>query len=597
MILYNRQGDGLGGMLHINESVPDPGFPSGTIVKYRKGAPGGGGGGQIQIMAIGSIKIGTNGLILAKGGNGISGESTGWTYGQISGSGGGSGGHIILHSATSLDLRDINLSDDGSTLFDEHKNYTLGIDDDGDFGPISFQEDLGLDNNLAPEVYYHDIFRAHGGRRGCSASRLNKVLEYNGHSSPKMDGNDTWAIGRGGAGANGIIQIHVPNPADNIFFYGYDPGGQHGTVYTDIQKYIRESSAWETATPNPDKLERVLRLYGCPMPYSLVPFFSASSVMQSKWIDTGLALLREPEGLQNSYPDYAHSLLQILGFDAGSGVVSSSSQMVADLPALVSGSTSDVEIEANEVHIPNATSVFASILHYLHQPEVLIGYDFRPDSDGANDYLVTAVSYDATTDVLELQTDPDNGSMEFAVNPANPTWTLLPKFFHLRTDQVANYLPSSATVAFFFQGAHESAAGENEPGSPTPWVSELSTLKGHRFIRWRVEFDIDSRALTTLSHNFNEFATTMKVESSLEFPDKGRALVNSKEIISYTVNDRTFENNQLRGITRGLEGTDSELNFTGWSVEVISNDPDSNGGVNLSSSKPRLEFFKIPFVW
>jgi hypothetical protein len=122
-------------------------------------------------------------------------------------------------------------------------------------------------------------------------------------------------------------------------------------------------------------------------------------------------------------------------------------------------------------------------------------------------------------------------------------------------------------------------------------------LKGHRFIRWRVEFDIDSRALTILRANFNEVATTMKVVSSLEFPDKGRALVNSKEIISYTVNDRTPENNQLRGITRGLEGTDSELNFTGWSVEVISNDPDSNGGVNLSSSKPRLEFFKIPFVW
>ena len=91
--------------------------------------PGGGGGGQIQIMAIGTIKIGSNGLIMAKGGNGIAGESTGWTYGQISGSGGGSGGHIILHSATGLDLRDINLGNSGATLFDEHKNYVMGIND------------------------------------------------------------------------------------------------------------------------------------------------------------------------------------------------------------------------------------------------------------------------------------------------------------------------------------------------------------------------------------------------------------------------------------------------------------------------------------
>ena len=100
---------------------------------------------------------------------------------------------------------------------------------------------------------------------------------------------------------------------------------------------------------------------------------------------------------------------------------------------------------------------------------------------------------------------------------------------------------------------------------------------------------------TTLRANFDSTATTMKVQYSKEFPDEGRALVNSKEIISYTVNDRA--SNELRGITRGLEGTDSEPNFAGYSVEVISNDPAFNGGVNLNSSKPRLEFFKIPIVW
>ncbi len=79
---------------------PDANFPYGWTIKYYKGAPGGGGGGQLQIMAIGPIILGTNTQLLANGGSGNGGESTGEGSSnlirQVSGSGGGAGGHMIL---------------------------------------------------------------------------------------------------------------------------------------------------------------------------------------------------------------------------------------------------------------------------------------------------------------------------------------------------------------------------------------------------------------------------------------------------------------------------------------------------------------------
>ncbi|MCH2112405.1 MAG: hypothetical protein MK213_06065, partial [Planctomycetes bacterium] len=73
------------------EEFPVRPFPpsSGT---YRKGAPGGGGGGQILIMAIGPIRLGADSLLRVNGGIGRGGEGTIGTTGQISGAGGGSGG-------------------------------------------------------------------------------------------------------------------------------------------------------------------------------------------------------------------------------------------------------------------------------------------------------------------------------------------------------------------------------------------------------------------------------------------------------------------------------------------------------------------------
>ena len=461
MILYNRQPDGGGGYLHINESVPDPAFPSGTIFIYRKGGPGGGGGGQIQIMSIGTIKIGVNGLILAKGGNGIAGESTGWTYGQVSGSGGGSGGHIILHSASALDLREVDVTSTGGTIEDENRTWTLA--------------DGTLVEPSVPGLYYAEVLRAHGGRRGWAASRVNEHLPYKdyGGSAGKKDGNSTWMAGRGGAGANGVIQLHVPNPSTDILWPGFDSSGSHGSTYSNIQDYVHASYdpvTEEWSGLNPDKLEEVLRCFSSPQPVVLVPFFAATSVVQSEWVDTGLAGLRAPAGTSQfvDYPDYSNSLLQIQGLDTSSGRVETAVGTVPMLPNVVTGSTSLAVITTNEVVLANASADFAAVLHFLRQPAVLEGYLFRPDSSASIGFTVVEAEYDSTLDTLTLSTDATDGSIEFAINPGNPVWGLSPRFFQIQTENLANQIPTSAQVFIQFQGADEVAPGENLPGVPVP---------------------------------------------------------------------------------------------------------------------------------
>ena len=87
--------------------------------------------------------------------------------------------------------------------------------------------------------------------------------------------------------------------------------------------------------------------------------------------------------------------------------------------------------------------------------------------------------------------------MTFAFNSQNPNWSIKPKFFRIDTSGVKNKLPSSTNVFFEFQGADEIAPGTNIPGNPSPgatlWATDLSTLQGSRFLRYRIKFDADSQ--------------------------------------------------------------------------------------------------------
>ncbi|MAW62219.1 MAG: hypothetical protein CMJ94_15490 [Planctomycetes bacterium] len=461
MVLYNRNGTEP-----LPTVFPEPNFPNGRITKYRKGAPGGGGGGQVQVLAIGDITIGGAGEIWARGGNGVGGESIGWTYGQISGSGGGSGGHIVLSTASKLDISAIDLLD-GSAKGDTNVTVENGV---GYEIPIS-------------DAFFSEAISAVGGRRGWAMSRVQQC-EWLGKPLDE-DGNGTYAIGRGGAGSNGIVQIHVPNPATDIVW----PASRDA----EIRNYIHNGNLNNDA--DIDNVEEMLRIFAAPQPVVLVPLFSAESMFRSRWVDTGLADLRQPAtGTGVDFPDYASSLISIAGFDTADGTVNVTNEIVDALPAVVTGATSSLSLFDFEAGIGNATAAFAGQEHFLRSPSLLLGYVFRPNVSSATAVEVVSASYDRDRDVLTLLTEPRDGAMAGA---GGVTWSLSPRFFRFATNGASDVLPDSTAVRIEFQGAEESGPGTNVPGVPFPgpnsWTSNLADLEGYRFIRYQVVFDIDAQ--------------------------------------------------------------------------------------------------------
>jgi len=79
---------------------PPPFSPTGD----EKGAGGAGGGGSLEILALGDIVFGPAGLILCRGGSGGGGENTLFLNRVGGGSAGGSGGHVILQTAGVIDF-------------------------------------------------------------------------------------------------------------------------------------------------------------------------------------------------------------------------------------------------------------------------------------------------------------------------------------------------------------------------------------------------------------------------------------------------------------------------------------------------------------
>ena len=444
-----KRTDPVSGTLRpITDLFPDVPFRTNSVSPpgwYYKGAPGGGGGGQLLILAIGTVKIGAIGLIKANGGIGHGGESDIYTYSQVSGSGGGSGGHIVVHSATEIDLSAI---------------------------------DVGTANNASQvaDLTPKDVVQAIGGRRGWSMAGICSIS-----NTPTCecdcDGNGDYMIGRGGAGGPGLITWHVPEPLENIRWHSRSDDG--------ILDYITTDSG----ALDPVALETVLDLYSAPHPYALIPFFSSTSQAQSVWIDTGLAgLRRDPEG-QGLSPDWDNPLLQFQGVDAQGNVLRSNGR-VTPLGNVASGSSGAVGFGAFELSIPAASSYFGA--SFLRTPEALIGYDVAPRAEVQNSpgFEIVAATYDRGADTMLLSTRNSDGPMTFSVGA---TWAVRAKFFRIETSGLRDALPNSTNLVIEFQGADDPADPATILPGPSAWTADLGLLLGKRFVRWRMTFDIDNQ--------------------------------------------------------------------------------------------------------
>ncbi|MHC4824769.1 MAG: hypothetical protein ACYTEP_12265, partial [Planctomycetota bacterium] len=240
----------------------------------------------------------------------------------------------------------------------------------------------------------------------------------------------------------------------------------------------------------------VLGVYAIPVPFTLVPIYSPESQVQSQWIDTGLAELRNPANGTGPFPDFVDSVLAFDGIDPATGLVDSSANLVEPGATVGDdGGAGSATFQNYAVTITNPSASFGGDL--LRNPELLIGYDVIPDStlvNAPNFQIVDAV-YTSSPESLVLTTHVPDGPMALL---ASLNWEVRSKFFRITTTDTKNRLPASASVRIQFQGTEETAVGSNIPdlAAVTDWtgdgVTTLADLQGSRFVRYRVTFDIDS---------------------------------------------------------------------------------------------------------
>ncbi len=233
----------------------------------------------------------------------------------------------------------------------------------------------------------------------------------------------------------------------------------------------------------------------------LLPSFGRFSKTQSKWIPLGAATVAPG----SSEPDPLIFLFE--GIDPATGEIQRSEPEglvealdpllepaapieTAGLPERLSSTT--VRFDAAE--LAGGNEVYARNPSLLRRFRVTIG---------GESYSVASASYEGDGDLTTGEDFLDVTLTEsIDTNGESPTGlvTLVPRYFTISTDGVADSLPLSSTIKLEFQATSVNVQGDPDEQNVFPGVSSWSTdideLTGapgntdFRFMRYRVTFDI-----------------------------------------------------------------------------------------------------------
>ena len=416
-----------------------------------KGGGGGGAAGGLHVKALGRIVFAGDGAIVARGATGGTGEPT--FLDHIGGTGGaGSGGHVILESASSVDFTD------------------------GGASPT----DLLVDriDAAAPAVKTGWLGQVHD----CCRTYSN-----------------------GGAGSGGVIQLHVPDPVS---------APSHDPLRTDIvvplsttglanpldavtspPPYVlvptfgarsRGRSKWISiggADERPDGSQ-------APVRFLFAGIETAPGPDEGKLLRVdGSAAVADVEPLL-WIPDLTgSSVARVLSDGYTLELIG------AALLEVRSGTTSGV---SNDVYLrtPALLRDCALRLGVLETPTNVLDYD------------VARAEYDEGApgpgdEALRITVTAERGRLtDFNPHGTQGTTTLRlqPRFFRVVTGGLSNHLPTTAYVRVRFQGAADNGAGRPDESNPlVDWTADVARFNALvpgalQYFRYEVEFDLDAEA-------------------------------------------------------------------------------------------------------
>ncbi len=468
-------GGGGGGNAVQSASFPNTNWtPSGD----EKGAGGGGGAGALTMLVLGDITFGPNGRIDAGGGTGGGGENTSGINRVGSASGGGSGGHVILQTAKTIDFRNVVVNTSTNInlrpgVWARGAQGGGGPNSAGGTAPEAVETSPTADR--LPRDHYSVALGGLVDPAPCAAAAAGNTARFD------IDGC-------GGDGGPGIIQLHAPNLTDirpptaggsSTLFNCIRPNPVGSTV-TSVVNNVNTPSAWN----------------------QLLPIFGRLSKAQSKWIALGSTSISPtsttPDPIAFEFAGLTGAgLIQTTGAGSAATVTEQASILTGGGSQTIAAPTVTPYVVSGRTVVFDGTTLNDDI--YLRNPSLLRSFDLRIVQGAAvSHYQIGSATYDGA---LLRVTVEGSGTPLASVVPGDSV-SLRPRFFRVRTDGTFDSLPASATVRIEFQATRANSIGlPDESGAAlSPWTSNVATLNGHanntqfRFFRFRVSFDISADA-------------------------------------------------------------------------------------------------------
>jgi hypothetical protein len=420
--------------------IPSGGWAAANAVNSSFGGGGGGGGGSLRIIALGHIRVGAAGQIVARGGAGGTGVSTLFLNRVGGAGGGGSGGHVILESAKTIEFA-ANLQNQPAVLATGGQGgagaQNVGGASDSTIGVA---ETLPA-NDACPSGY------ATSGANPCKG----------------------LVDGAGGDGGPGVIQLHLFHGIDDVVL----PPGK---------------SLADVCQPPP------LCDWGAR---HLQPSVEMRSHARSKWIPIGLG------GFDAASESFAPSEFEFGGTDANTGDVLAAAGEVELAPPIVGPSmlanaptTPYIDHFGLDLVVDGGAWIGTSLAYLLDRPYLLRHATILLRSVDAPALhrrfdVVTAQRIDGTS-LIELWLDA-GGALLYDFQPGgaleasvHPTW------LRAASNGVLDSLPDGAQIRIAFQATIADPSGSPDESAASQPTYDAAALNAYsaanpaRFVRFDV---------------------------------------------------------------------------------------------------------------
>lgn len=278
-------------------------------------------------------------------------------------------------------------------------------------------------------------------------------------------------------------------------------GGQGGAGI--IQLHTLSGSVGTNPALNDILVNGTLAARTAPDPFVLVPTFGSRSRARSEFIPVGDAAFNPVGGvdaIQFHFDGTDPLTGLVLDVAPADGVVDDLAPILG--PTTVNPSPNPPFITATQrtivVDASSLNGTFDDI--YLRNPNLLKAFKLRLSSAGApsvlKDFDVASATYAAP--LLSITIDAAGPAFNSFFS-ADTQYSLIPRFFRVRTNNTLDLLPTTSTLAISFQAVGQLANGDPNADAPlVDWTTDITdfnvpiALGNLKFVRFEVLFDLDA---------------------------------------------------------------------------------------------------------